>query len=131
MTWFEKLQNAELFAFDTETTSVNYMKAELVGLSFCIEVGKAAYVPLSHDYNDAPEQLELNWVLEQLKPLLESKTVVKVGQNLKYDANVLSHYGIAMQGITFDTMLESYCFNSVATRHNMDCLLYTSPSPRD
>lgn len=122
MTWFEKLQNAELFAFDTETTSVNYMKAELVGLSFCIEVGRAAYVPLSHDYIDAPEQLELNWVLEQLKPLLESKTVVKVGQNLKYDANVLSHYGIAMQGITFDTMLESYCFNSVATRHNMDAL---------
>mgnify|MGYP003643451422 FL=1 len=120
--WLEKLKSAELFAFDTETTSVNYMKAELVGLSFCLAVGKAAYVPLNHDYLDAPEQLELNWVLEQLKPLLESKTVAKVGQNLKYDANVLSHYGIAMQGITFDTMLESYCLNSVATRHNMDAL---------
>jgi len=120
--WLEKLNKAELFAFDTETTSVDYMKAELVGLSFCIEVGKAAYVPLAHDYIDAPEQLSLTWVLEQLKPLLESNTVFKVGQNLKYDANVLSHYNIEMQGIKFDTMLESYCFNSVATRHNMDAL---------
>lgn len=120
--WLEKLNKAELFAFDTETTSVDYMKAELVGLSFCIEVGKAAYVPLTHDYIDAPEQLSLTWVLEQLKPLLESDTVFKVGQNLKYDANVLSHYNIEMQGIKFDTMLESYCFNSVATRHNMDAL---------
>ena len=120
--WLEKLTTAELFAFDTETTSVNYMKARLVGLSFCIEAGKAAYVPLTHDYSEAPEQLELNWVLEQLKPLLESETCFKVGQNLKYDANVLSHYNIAMQGIAFDTMLESYCLNSVATRHNMDAL---------
>jgi DNA polymerase-1 len=120
--WLEKLSAAELFAFDTETTSVNYMKAKLVGLSFCIEAGKAAYVPLTHDYIDAPEQLALDWVLEQLKPLLESETCYKVGQNLKYDANVLSHYNIAMQGIAFDTMLESYCLNSVATRHNMDAL---------
>ncbi|MFT6194470.1 MAG: DNA polymerase-1 [Cognaticolwellia sp.] len=120
--WLEKLSAAELFAFDTETTSVNYMKAKLVGLSFCIEAGKAAYVPLTHDYIDAPEQLTLDWVLEQLKPLLESETSFKVGQNLKYDANVLSHYNIAMQGIAFDTMLESYCLNSVATRHNMDTL---------
>ncbi|MBA6288253.1 DNA polymerase I [Colwellia sp. MB3u-4] len=120
--WLEKLSAAELFAFDTETTSVNYMKAKLVGLSFCIEAGKAAYVPLTHDYIDAPEQLALDWVLEQLKPLLESETCCKVGQNLKYDANVLSHYNIAMQGIAFDTMLESYCLNSVATRHNMDAL---------
>jgi len=120
--WLEKLKAAELFAFDTETTSVDYMKAKLVGLSFCIEAGKAAYVPLTHDYIDAPEQLELDWVLEQLKPLLESETCLKVGQNLKYDANVLSHYDIVMQGIAFDTMLESYCFNSVATRHNMDAL---------
>ncbi|MBA6224374.1 DNA polymerase I [Colwellia sp. MB02u-18] len=120
--WLEKLSAAELFAFDTETTSVNYMKAKLVGLSFCIEAGKAAYVPLTHDYIDAPEQLALDWVLEQLKPLLESETCCKVGQNLKYDANVLSHYNIAMKGIAFDTMLESYCLNSVATRHNMDAL---------
>jgi DNA polymerase-1 len=120
--WLDKLKNAKVFAFDTETTSVNYMKAELVGLSFCIEVGHAAYVPLTHDYEGAPEQLNIDWVLEQLKPLLESKTVLKLGQNLKYDANVLSHYNIVMQGITFDTMIESYCLNSVATRHNMDAL---------
>ena len=121
-TWLEKLKTAELFAFDTETTSVDYMKAQLVGLSFSIEIGKAAYVPVAHDYEDAPEQLDRDWVLAQLKPLLEDKAQAKVGQNLKYDANVLSHYDIEMQGITFDTMIESYCLNSVATRHNMDAL---------
>ncbi|MDG1750232.1 MAG: DNA polymerase I, partial [Thalassotalea sp.] len=121
-TWLEKLKAAEVFAFDTETTSVDYMKAELVGLSFSVEVGKAAYVPVAHDYLDAPEQLELDWVIAQLKPLLEDNNQIKVGQNLKYDANVLSHYGIQMQGIKFDTMIESYCLNSVATRHNMDAL---------
>lgn len=120
--WFEKLKASEAFAFDTETTSVDYMQAELVGVSFAIEVGKAAYVPLTHDYLDAPEQLDRAWVLAQLKPLLESKTIKKIGQNLKYDANVLSHYDIALQGIDFDTMIESYCYNSVATRHNMDAL---------
>ncbi|WP_426359346.1 DNA polymerase I [Pseudocolwellia sp. HL-MZ19] len=120
--WITKLKSADYFAFDTETTSVEYMKAELVGLSFSVEVGKAAYVPLTHDYEDAPEQLDLAWVLALLKPLLEDKTVAKVGQNLKYDANVLSHYDIQMQGIVFDTMIESYCLNSVATRHNMDAL---------
>ena len=120
--WLNKLQACDAFAFDTETTSVHYMKAELVGLSFAIEVGKAAYVPLTHDYVDAPEQLDKDWVLAQLKPLLESKTIKKIGQNLKYDANVLSHYDIALQGIEFDTMIESYCYNSVATRHNMDAL---------
>ncbi len=121
-TWLEKLQNSRTFAFDTETTSVDYMQAELVGLSFAIEPGKAAYVPVAHDYEGAPEQLDLDWVLAQLKPLLESESVLKIGQNLKYDANVLSHYDINMRGIGFDTMLESYCFNSVATRHNMDAL---------
>jgi len=121
-TWLEQLKNSELFAFDTETTSVDYMKAELVGLSFCIEAGKAAYVPVAHDYIDAPDQLDRDWVLAQLKPLLEDENQAKVGQNLKYDANVLSHYDIQMQGIVFDTMIESYCFNSVATRHNMDAL---------
>ena len=120
--WLEKLKSSAAFAFDTETTSVNYMKAELVGLSFAVEVGKAAYVPLTHDYIDAPEQLDLNWVLAQLKPLLESSTIKKIGQNLKYDANVLSHYDIKLQGVAFDTMIESYCYNSVATRHNMDAL---------
>jgi len=98
------------------------MKAQLVGLSFSVEAGKAAYVPLAHDYEGAPEQLSLTWVLEQLKPLLENAEVAKVGQNLKYDANVLSHYDIDLQGIEFDTMIESYCLNSVATRHNMDAL---------
>jgi len=121
-TWLNKLEAAEYFAFDTETTSVNYMKADLVGLSFSVEIGKAAYVPLAHDYENAPEQLDLAWVLAELKPLLENKKLAKVGQNLKYDANVLSHYNIQMQGIVFDTMIESYCLNSVATRHNMDAL---------
>ncbi|MCP4992148.1 MAG: DNA polymerase I [Colwellia sp.] len=120
--WLDKLKVSDIFAFDTETTSVDYMKAELVGLSFAIEAGKAAYVPLMHDYEDAPEQLEIEWVLAQLKPLLESTTIKKIGQNLKYDANVLSHYDIALQGVAFDTMIESYCYNSVATRHNMDAL---------
>ena len=121
-TWLDKLKEAERFAFDTETTSVDYMKAELVGLSFSVEVGKAAYVPVAHDYLDAPEQLARDWVIAQLKPLLEDNKQLKVGQNLKYDANVLAHYGIQMQGIEFDTMIESYCLNSVATRHNMDAL---------
>ncbi|TMM45291.1 DNA polymerase I [Colwellia ponticola] len=120
--WLQKLQACEVFAFDTETTSVHYMQAELVGLSFAIEAGKAAYIPLTHDYEGAPEQLDKDWVLAQLKPLLESKKIKKIGQNIKYDANVLSHYDIALQGLEFDTMIESYCYNSVATRHNMDAL---------
>lgn len=120
--WLETLKSAKCFAFDTETTSVDYMKAKLVGLSFCVEAGKAAYVPVAHDYLDAPKQLDCEWVLAQLKPLLESQTILKIGQNLKYDANVLSHYDIEVKGIAFDTMIESYCFNSVATRHNMDAL---------
>lgn len=121
-TWLEVLTAADYFAFDTETTSVDYMKAELVGLSFCCQAGKAAYVPLAHDYAGAPEQLDLTAVLAKLKPLLEDNKVIKIGQNLKYDANVLSHYDIILQGVGFDTMLESYCLNSVATRHNMDAL---------
>ncbi|REL28642.1 DNA polymerase I [Thalassotalea euphylliae] len=121
-TWLAQLKDAPLFAFDTETTSIDYMQAELVGLSFSHEAGKAAYVPVAHDYLDAPEQLSRDWVLAQLKPLLESSEHKKVGQNLKYDAHVLSHYDIKLAGIEFDTMLESYCYNSVATRHNMDAL---------
>ncbi|WP_440876922.1 DNA polymerase I [Thalassotalea sp. PLHSN55] len=117
-----QLKEAEYFAFDTETTSLDYKKAELVGLSFCAEAGKASYLPVAHDYVGAPEQLDRDWVLTQLKPILESKSQHKVGQNLKYDANVLANYDIKLQGIAFDTMLESYCFNSVATRHNMDAL---------
>lgn len=120
--WIEKLSASDAFAFDTETTSVDYMKASLVGLSFAVEAGKAAYVPLAHDYVGAPEQLDLDWVLTKLKPLLESTNIKKIGQNLKYDTNVLSHYDIKLQGVAFDTMIESYCYNSVATRHNMDAL---------
>ncbi|SET67438.1 DNA polymerase I [Thalassotalea agarivorans] len=121
-TWLTQLSDAGTFAFDTETTSLDYMKAELVGVSFCCEAGKAAYVPVAHDYVGAPSQLSRELVLEKLKPLLASDTLVKVGQNLKYDANVLAKYNVAITGPVLDTMIESYCYNSVATRHNMDAL---------
>lgn len=122
MDWLKKLEVAELFAFDTETTSLDYMEAELVGVSFSVEPGKAAYVPVAHDYLGAPAQLERNWVLEKLKPLLEDPEKLKIGQNFKYDESVLARYDIHIKGIAFDTMLESYVLNSVATRHNMDAL---------
>lgn len=122
LSWLEKLNNAEVAAFDTETDSLDYMVANLIGLSFAIEEGKAAYVPVAHDYLDAPEQLDRDWVLEQLKPYLEDDNKAKVGQNLKYDASVLARYDIEMKGIKFDTMLESYVYNSVAGKHNMDSL---------
>jgi DNA polymerase-1 len=125
--WLADLEKAELFAFDTETTSLNYMEAEIVGFSFAIEVGKAAYVPLAHigpdtQLEDAPTQLNRDDVLAQFKPILESAVHKKVGQHLKYDAHVLANYGIELKGIQFDTMLESYILNSVATRHDMDSL---------
>ncbi|EMI4154313.1 DNA polymerase I [Vibrio parahaemolyticus] len=120
--WLEKLKAAELFAFDTETDSLDYMVANLVGLSFAIDEGMAAYVPVAHDYLDAPEQLDRDWVLEQLKPILEDDTQAKVGQNLKYDASVLARYGIEMKGIKYDTMLASYVYNSVGGKHDMDSL---------
>ena len=120
--WLETLSTAELFAFDTETTSLNYMEAELVGVSFAVEPGKAAYVPVAHDYMGAPEQISREVLLTKLKPLLESDQHKKVGQHLKYDMNVLARYGIELQGIAFDTMLESYVLNSTATRHDMDSL---------
>ncbi len=120
--WMEQLNQAELFAFDTETTSLNYTDAEIVGVSFAIEAGKAAYVPLAHEYPDAPEQLGRASILNSLKPLLEDPSKQKLGQNLKYDANVLANYDIELQGIKHDTMLESYVFNSTATKHNMDDL---------
>ena len=120
--WVTQLQSAPLFAFDTETTSLDYMNAEIVGVSFAIEPGKAAYVPVAHDYLGVPEQLKRDLVLATLKPLLEDPAKQKVGQNLKYDQSVLARYHINMKGIAFDTMLESYCLNSVATRHNMDAL---------
>ena len=120
--WLEKLKKSELFAFDTETTSLNYMEADLVGMSFCITEGEAAYLPLAHNYPDAPEQLNLKEVLALFKPILEDPNIKKVGQHLKYDKNVLANYDIDLNGIAFDTMLESYVLNSVASRHNMDSL---------
>lgn len=120
--WLERLNLAKLFAFDTETTSLNYTNAEIVGLSFSIEAGKAAYIPLAHDYPGVPDQLDRDMVLNSFKPLLENPGKAKLGQNLKYDANVLANYGIEIQGIKHDTMLESYVLNSTATKHNMDDL---------
>jgi DNA polymerase-1 len=120
--WMQKLAGAELFAFDTETTSLNAMTAHIVGVSFAVEPGEAAYVPCGHDYMGAPEQLPLDWVLEKLKPMLEDPAKAKVGQNLKYDRSVLLNHGIELRGIAFDTMLESYVLNSTGTRHNLDDL---------
>ena len=120
--WLKRLENAELFAFDTETTSLDYGKAEIVGVSFAVTPGKAAYVPLAHDYAGVPDQLNRTGILEQLRPLLESPHKPKLGQNLKYDAHVLANHGITLRGITHDTMLESYVLNSTATKHNMDDL---------
>lgn len=121
--WLSKLKQADCFSFDLETTSLEYMQAEIVGVSFSVEAGSAAYVPLAHDYMGAPEQLDRAAVLQQLKPLLENKNVCKLGQNLKYDMNVLGNYDIHMQGIQHDTMLQSYVLDSNA-RHNMDDLAF-------
>ncbi|NRP36719.1 DNA polymerase I [Marinobacterium sp. xm-d-579] len=120
--WFAKLRAAGTFAFDTETTSLNYMQAQLVGVSFCCEAGKAAYLPLGHDYVGVPEQVNFDWALAELKTLLEDASLKKVGQHIKYDMNVLARYGINVQGVSADTMLESYVLNSTATRHDMDSL---------
>jgi len=120
--WLARLESAELFAFDTETTSLDYSKARIVGVSFAVEPGHAAYVPLAHDYPGAPEQLDKARVLERLRPLLENPRKAKLGQNLKYDLHVLANEGIELKGITHDTMLESYVYNSTATKHNMDDL---------
>ncbi|HXK55561.1 MAG TPA: 5'-3' exonuclease H3TH domain-containing protein, partial [Gammaproteobacteria bacterium] len=120
--WLKRLRAAELFAFDTETTSLDYMRAEIVGVSFSIAPGEAAYVPVAHDYPGAPDQLPRERVLAALKPLLEDPQRPKLGQNLKYDMSVLARYGIQMEGIAFDTMLESYVLDSTATRHDMDSL---------
>ena len=120
--WLERLKAADQFAFDTETTSLRYMDAEIVGVSFAIEPGEAAYVPLGHDYMGAPDQLDRDEVLAQFKPLLEDPKQKKIGQNLKYDKNVLANHDIHLEGISDDTMVESYVLNSVATRHDMDSL---------
>ncbi|PTA48572.1 DNA polymerase I [Shewanella morhuae] len=120
--WIAKLKQADLMALDTETTSLDYMVAELVGISFAIEAGKAAYLPLAHDYVGAPTQIDKTVALEKLRPLLEDPKIKKVGQNLKYDISILANAGLKLQGVAFDTMLESYVFNSVASRHDMDGL---------
>ena len=120
--WVAKIQSASLVAVDTETTSLDYMQAQLVGICVACEPGQAAYIPFGHDYLGAPAQLSQDSVLAQLKPLLEDPSIRKVGQNLKYDMSVLAQHGIDLQGIAFDTMLESYVLDSVATRHDMDSL---------
>jgi len=120
--WLEKLQNSPLIAVDTETTSLNYMIANLVGISVAVEAGSAAYIPFGHDYLGAPEQLSKDAVLNAIKPILENPKIKKVGQNLKYDMSVLAQHGINLKGVAFDTMLESYVLDSVATRHDMDSL---------
>ena len=120
--WLEKIKTATLVAVDTETTSLDYMRAELVGISIAVEANQAAYIPFGHDYLGAPDQLSKDYVLESIKPLLENSEIKKVGQNLKYDMSVLAQHGIQLQGIAFDTMLESYVLDSVATRHDMDSL---------
>jgi DNA polymerase-1 len=122
--WLEELRAAELFAFDTETSSLDYTKAEVVGLSFAVEPGRAAYVPVAHDYPGAPVQLSRELVLGKLRPLLEDPDRPKLGQNLKYDANVLANHGVELRGIRHDTMLESYVLDSTG-RHDMDSLAET------
>ncbi len=120
--WLEKLNSAELISFDTETNSLDYINAEIIGVSFAVTKNEAAYIPVAHDYEGAPSQLKCEYVLEKLKPILEDEQKSKVGQNLKYDMSVLMRYGIEMKGIEYDTMLESYVLDSVASRHDMDSL---------
>lgn len=120
--YLTSLKKCDYFAFDTETTSLNYMQAELVGVSLAAAPGEAVYIPVGHDYMEAPEQVGRDWLLEQLKPLLEADKPQKVGQNLKYDAHILRRYKIRLGGILNDTMLASYVFNSVGSRHDMDTL---------
>lgn len=120
--WIERLKQAEVFAFDTETDGLDTLTANLIGLSFAIKPGEAAYLPLAHDYLDAPEQLDRTKVLALFKPLLEDEKLLKIGQNLKFDKGVMQRYDIDLRGIAFDTMLESYVLDSVAGRHDMDSL---------
>ena len=120
--WVTELSSVDAFAFDTETTSINYMLAELVGFSFAAKAGRAAYLPVAHDYPGAPDQLTLEQALAALTPLLENPALGKIGQNIKYDMSVMARYGVSFAGPLYDTMLESYVLNSVATRHNMDAL---------
>jgi len=121
-TWLDKLKQADVFAFDLETDSLDTLSATIVGIAFAVAPGEAAYLPVAHDYLDAPDQLDRTDVLAKLKPLLEDERAAKVGQNLKYDRGVLKNYGIELRGIRFDTMLESYCLNSIGGKHDMDSL---------
>ena len=118
--WLAELRAADCFAFDTETTSLDYMQARIVGVSFATTPGRAAYVPLGHDYPGVPDQLDTSRVLEALRPLLEDEQRPKLGHNLKYDRNVLRNHGLVLRGIAHDTMLESYVLNSTAARHDLD-----------
>ena len=118
--WVAKLRDADLIVLDAETTSLDYMRAQIVGLSFCLEPGIAAYLPLGHDYAGAPPQLDRTRALEALKPILEDPEKPKLGHNLKYHAHVLQNHGIRLAGMRYDTMLESYVWNSVGGRHDMD-----------
>jgi len=128
--WLDKLKNATLFAFDTETTGIDAQQAQLVGLSFAVQANEAAYIPLTHSYIGVPEQLDRDTVLRALKPILEDPNKLKVGQHAKFDMNILANCaiggdqanGITVRGVAFDTMLESYVLNSTATRHDMDSL---------
>jgi DNA polymerase-1 len=120
--WVELLSSCELFALDTETTSLSIIAAELVGISFAIEPGKAAYLPLMHNYPGAPDQIDQAWALDLLKPILENSSIGKIGQNIKYDQSIFKNVGVDLQGVRFDTMLESYVSNSVASRHDMNTL---------
>ena len=120
--WLQKIQESQLVAVDTETTSLDYMVADLVGISLAVDAGEAAYIPFGHDYLGVPQQLLREDVLEAIKPILENPRIKKVGQNLKYDMSVLAQHGIDLKGVAFDTMLESYVLDSVATRHDMDSL---------
>ena len=120
--WLDKIKAAPYFAFDTETTSLDYMSARVVGVSVCCVAGEAAYIPFGHDYLGAPEQLDQDYVLDALKPILEDPDIKKLGQNLKYDRNVLINHGITLDGIEHDTMIESYVLNSTGSRHDMDTL---------
>ncbi|MGB1799237.1 MAG: DNA polymerase I [Gammaproteobacteria bacterium] len=123
--WIDKLNNAYLISIDTETTSLDYMQAKIVGLSFAVTENSAAYLPLQHDYADAPEQLPFEETLEKLKPILEDENKKKIGQNLKYDMEVFANHGIALRGVAHDTMLQSYVVNSTSGRHDMDSLAST------
>jgi DNA polymerase-1 len=120
--WLQRLRGAKAFAIDTETTSIDYMRAELVGISLCLQAGEACYIPLAHRYEGAPRQLDKAAVLAALKPVLENPAIGKIGQNIKYDAHIFISEGIRMRGLADDTMLESYVLNSTASRHNMDAL---------